>query len=227
MPPPAQRQYFNYTNTGASSSLINTNEDWTQISDPVQRRRLQNRLAQRKYRNRIKRRLEDLERKAPASEEVKKEEQNVPMNNAKESFANHSSSSFSIHQHQSRDRQASRSPTSLNPVLQEEYTTHIERYREPFALNSADLSLSYPPPMLGHVTFLTSDGYVKGYDNGRLNPATRNIQWSMPIATNPILQPSITQSGDIIYDDTNPMDSTFNLNQEFMPDPVNCSQLEA
>ncbi|CAI6076227.1 unnamed protein product [Clonostachys chloroleuca] len=227
MPPPAQGQYFSYANTSASSCLINANEEWTQISDPAQRRRLQNRLAQRKYRNRIKRRLEELERKAPASEEVQKEEQNVSMNNAKEPFANSSSSSFSIQQ-QSRGRQASQSPTSPKPVSQEEYTTHIERYGEPFStLNSAGLSLSYPPPMPGHVTFLTSDGYVKVYDNKRLNPTSSNIQCSIPIATNPILQPSITQSGDITYTDTDTTDLTSNLHHEFMPDSVNSSQLKA
>ncbi|KAH6653331.1 hypothetical protein BKA67DRAFT_569206 [Truncatella angustata] len=40
------------------------NEDWTQIADLTLRRRIQNRIAQRNYRNKLKRRLQDLESSA-------------------------------------------------------------------------------------------------------------------------------------------------------------------
>ncbi|KFZ18277.1 hypothetical protein V502_04175 [Pseudogymnoascus sp. VKM F-4520 (FW-2644)] len=40
----------------------NPDEDWTQISDLAARRRIQNRIAQRNYRKKLKRRLDDLKR---------------------------------------------------------------------------------------------------------------------------------------------------------------------
>ncbi|KAK3613859.1 hypothetical protein LTR56_027631 [Elasticomyces elasticus] len=51
--------------SSAPSASVNPNEDWTKISDVAQRRRIQNRIAQRKYRKKLKNRLEDLERRTP------------------------------------------------------------------------------------------------------------------------------------------------------------------
>ncbi|KAH6668353.1 hypothetical protein B0J14DRAFT_641920 [Halenospora varia] len=55
--------------TRASSKTCFTfpNEDWTKVSDNVERRRMQNRIAQRKYRQNIKRRLAELDRQASIS----------------------------------------------------------------------------------------------------------------------------------------------------------------
>ncbi|KAJ5593525.1 hypothetical protein N7537_010429 [Penicillium hordei] len=56
-----------HSNSGAFSPNSNLNEDRSKISDLTERRRIQSRIVQRNYRKRLKRLLEDSERKRRAS----------------------------------------------------------------------------------------------------------------------------------------------------------------
>ncbi|KAJ4415303.1 hypothetical protein N0V82_007402 [Gnomoniopsis sp. IMI 355080] len=159
--PISVRQYP--STSSAFSASAHPDEDWTKVSDLAERRRIQNRIAQRNYRKKIKERMQFLESKA-GGEDGKPHKKSPKSNGSKKS-----------QQTQHQKRRSTPPPVSDSTVslaapvaLHHPYTPPMNPEDQPFFPSPSPPAAS-PPPFSAY-----QQSYSPPSDNGfyAQNPVT-------------------------------------------------------
>ncbi|KAM6513593.1 hypothetical protein FALCPG4_015980 [Fusarium falciforme] len=183
------RQYSG-TSSAFSASAI-PDEDWTKVSDLTERRRVQNRIAQRHYRKKLKRRLEDLERCAGSSDDAEPDKQSQRTIKSKRSFSS------------SKPRKSQPATTAKPVVSQGQFTPPTEPTDDLFFPGTYDYrTRSSSPPQFACSTYPVPDDIVLALD-GSAQPypimtTADDYPNYLSAPTFPMMLPSMTHFSDAV-----------------------------